>query len=274
MKQASTLVETIDLIKIYPPEVRALDGLSLSIGQGEFLAIMGPSGSGKTTLLNLLAALDRPTSGEVVIAGERLSEVRDLDRFRSRTVGLVFQMHNLIPSLNASENIEVPMVGFGMRRRARRNRSEELLASVGLDARGGHHPAALSGGERQRVAIARALANQPALLLADEPTGNLDSVSGAEVMDVFRFLNREAGVTVLVVTHDPAVARAADRIVTLHDGRVVRDEQVGDPYLADLRAFKASGLGKALAAGKLPPPVKGLGFDAVMPSLSRILADL
>jgi ABC-type lipoprotein export system ATPase subunit len=264
----------MDLTKVYPPAVRALDGLSMSIRKGEFLAIMGPSGSGKTTLLNLLAALDRPTSGEVIIAGERLSEVRDLDRFRSRTVGLVFQMHNLIPSLNARENVEIPMVGSDLLRRARRDRSEALLSLVDLSARGDHRPAALSGGERQRVAIARALANQPALLLADEPTGNLDTLSGAEVMDVFRTLNREAGVTVLVVTHDPAVARIADRILTLQDGRMVRDEQVGDPYLADLRAFKASGLGKALAAGQLPPPVEGLGFEAVMPSLSRILADL
>lgn len=274
MIESPTLVQTSDLTKVYPGGVRALDGLSLTIGQGELVAVMGPSGSGKSTLLNLLAALDRPTSGEVVIAGERLSTLRDLDRFRSRTVGLVFQLHNLIPTLDARENIEVPMVGIGLRRQARRKRASELLARVGLSARGKHRPAELSGGERQRVAIARALANQPALLLADEPTGNLDSVSGAEVMAIFRALNREERMTVLVVTHDPAVARATDRIATLQDGRVIRDERVEDPYLADLREFKASGLGKALAAGQVPPPVQGLGLEAMMPSLSRILVNL
>jgi ABC-type lipoprotein export system ATPase subunit len=271
MSERSSLVETIDLIKVYAGGVRALDGLSMTVGEGEFLAVMGPSGSGKSTLLNLLAALDSPTSGEIVIAGERISAVRNLDYFRSRTVGLVFQMHNLIPTLSARENVEVPMIGRGLPRQARLERAGDLLAMVGLSGRGAHRPAELSGGERQRVAIARALANKPALILADEPTGNLDSASGVEVMTVLQGLNREEHTAILVVTHDPAVARATDRILTMRDGRVVRDERLGDPFLADLREFIASGLGKALLAGQVPPPLRGLGLEAVIPRLSQVL---
>lgn len=270
------MIETRNLTKIYPDGggVRALDEVSLSVRRGEFLAVMGPSGSGKSTLLNLLGALDRPTSGEVWVDGERLAEVRDLDRFRSRTVGFVFQLHNLIPTLTARENVEVPMRGQGLPRRACRQRAEALLAWVGLAERAAHLPAQLSGGERQRVAVARALANEPRLLLADEPTGNLDSVGGAEIMRLFRRLNEEQGVTVLVVTHDPAIARATDRIVALRDGRIERDRPVGDPYLEDLRDFKTSALGQALLEGRVPEAVRGRGLERLLPVLQEGLAEV
>ena len=207
------IVEARELTKVYGDgaEVRALDGVNLVVRQGEFLAVMGPSGSGKSTLLNMIGALDRPTSGQVIVKGQDLATVRDLDRFRARTVGFVFQLHNLIPTLTALENVEVPMMGQPISPRARRERAAELLDSVGLGDRLHFLPAQLSGGERQRVAIARALANEPAIVLADEPTGNLDSQSGAEVMAVLGELNRTRGTTIIVVTHDRAVARATRR---------------------------------------------------------------
>jgi len=268
----NVLVRTEDLTKVYNGAVRALDGVNLTVQAGEFLAVTGPSGSGKSTLLNLLGALDRPTSGEVYVAGERLAEVRNLDRFRSRAVGFVFQMHNLIPTLTAQENVEVPMRAGPIPRRLWRERAEELLALVGLSERARHLPAQLSGGERQRVAIARALANEPRLLLADEPTGNLDSASGAEVMAVFRKLNQEQGVTVLVVTHDPAVARSTDRIVVLRDGRIVRDEPLENPYLEDLREFRSSALGQALLEGKVPEAIQGVGLESLLPAMQSVLS--
>jgi len=257
--------------KVYNGTVPALRGVNLTVREREFLAVMGPSGSGKSTLLHLIGALDRPTSGEIHVAGVRLAAVRDLDSFRSRMVGFVFQLHNLIPTLTALENIEVPMHVGPLSRRARRERAEGLLALVGLDDRADHLPARLSGGERQRVAIARALANAPRLLLADEPSGNLDSASGAEVVAAFRRLNREQRTTVLIVTHDPAIARATDRIVLLHDGKILRDEPVKDPYWRDLQEFKASGLGQALLEGKVPETVQGLGLEALLPGLQQVL---
>jgi len=268
------IVETRELTKVYGDgaEVRALDGVNLTVQEGEFLAVMGPSGSGKSTLLNLLGALDRPTSGEVHVAGERLAEVRNLDRFRSRTVGFVFQLHNLIPTLTSRENVEVPLRAGHLSRRARRERAEALLTLVGLAERADHLPAQLSGGERQRVAIARALANEPRLLLADEPTGNLDSTSGAEVMAMLRKLNQEQGTTVLVVTHDPAVARSTDRIVALHDGRIVRDEPLENPYLEDLREFRSSALGQALLEGRVPQEIQELGLQSLLPGIQSVLA--
>jgi ABC-type lipoprotein export system ATPase subunit len=272
MIEREALVQTTGLAKVYAGDVRAVDGVDLTIRRGELLAVMGPSGSGKSTLLNLLAALDRPTAGEIWVAGEPLSKARDLDRFRSRTVGLVFQMHNLIPTLTARENVEVPMREMPLRARARRERANRLLALVGLSNRIHNLPAQLSGGERQRVAIARALANEPPLVLADEPTGNLDTASGAEVLSVFRSLNREHGVTVLIVTHDPTVARGTDRVVTLQDGRIVRDEPIGDPHLADLRGFKRSGLGQELLQGRLPETFRTLGLESEALALQKILA--
>lgn len=242
------VVEVRDLVKIYGDGqgVRALDGVSFTIRAGEFVAVMGPSGCGKSTLLNLLGALDKPTSGTVIVAGQDLTKLRDADRFRARTVGFVFQLHNLIPTLTALENVEVPMQGQGLGRRARRERAEELLRLVGLGDRLHHLPAQLSGGQRQKVAVARALANNPAILLADEPTGNLDSVASAEIMDLLAKLNTEQGTTILVVTHDPTVARRARRVLLMRDGRIERDEPVGSVYEEDLKMLLRSELGQAL----------------------------
>ena len=244
------IVETRDLVKIYGDgaQVRALDGVSLCIERGEFVSVMGPSGSGKSTLLNMIGALDRPTGGAVLVGGEDVAQVRDLDTFRARTVGFIFQLHNLIPTLTARENVEVPMRGQPIGARARRKRAKELLELVGLADRMKHLPNQLSGGERQRVAIARALANQPAIVLADEPTGDLDSESGMEVVGLMHHLNRELGTTFIAVTHDPAVARQTDRILIMRDGCIVHEHTVGTAFEEDLAAFRRSGLGKAVLA--------------------------
>jgi ABC-type lipoprotein export system ATPase subunit len=256
-------VEAGNLTKIFGDglAVHALDGVDLVVHEGEFVAIMGPSGSGKSTMLHLIGALERPTSGELLVAGHDLTRLRDLDRFRAETVGFVFQMHNLIPTLTALENVAVPMQPQPISPAERRERAEELLSVVGLADRMHFLPNQLSGGQRQRVAIARALANQPYLLLADEPTGNLDSKSGAEVIQLLRQLNREHGVTILLVTHDPQVARSTDRIVTLRDGRVEHDEPVGNVYFADLKAFRDSTLGRSLLQGDGVPELEGLGLQ-------------
>ncbi len=248
---ANIIVETRDLAKVYGDgaEVRALDGVSLRIGQGEFVSVMGPSGSGKSTLLHLIGALDRPSSGQVMVAGQDLAKVKNLDRFRSQTVGFVFQLHNLIPTLTALENVEIPLYEQRISARKRRERARELLELVGLGDRLRHLPSALSGGERQRVAIARSLANEPALVLADEPTGDLDSQSGAEVIALMHQLNRELGTTFIVVTHDPAVARQTERIVVLDSGRILREDVVGDPYSEDFKVLKNSPLGRAVLEG-------------------------
>jgi ABC-type lipoprotein export system ATPase subunit len=251
------LIETKDLIKVYGDgeQVRALDGVDMTIQDGEMVAVMGPSGSGKSTLLNMLGGLDHPTSGQVIIDGEDLAGVRNLDTFRAQTVGFVFQLHNLLPTLSALENVEVPMRGQPMRRRVRRNRAEELLEMVGLSDRMKHLPSQLSGGQRQRVAIARALANQPRLILADEPTGNLDTVAGEELMHLLAQLNMSQGTTIIVVTHDRRVARATDRILTMRDGRITGDHAVADPTIEDLRELGRSRLGQSLLNGQ----VEGLG---------------
>jgi ABC-type lipoprotein export system ATPase subunit len=244
------IVETKDLVKVYGDgaQVRALDGVDMRVARGEFVSVMGPSGSGKSTLLNMIGALDRPTSGRVLINGKDLARVRDLDTFRARTVGFIFQLHNLIPTLTAVENIEVPMMGQ-VGRGKRHRRSRELLDLVGMADRMNHLPNQLSGGQRQRVAIARSLANEPALVLADEPTGNLDSHSGEEVIALMHQLNHELGTTFIVVTHDPAVARKTDRILVMRDGDIVHEHQVGTPFEEDLAAFRRSGLGKAVLNG-------------------------
>ena len=245
------IVETRGLIKVYGngAQVRALDGVNMRVARGEFVSVMGPSGSGKSTLLNMIGALDRPTSGTVIVNGRDVGQIRDIDAFRARTVGFIFQMHNLIPTLTARENVEVPMRGQRVRASARRRRAEELLALVGLAERMNHLPNQLSGGERQRVAIARSLANQPVIVLADEPTGNLDSHSGAEVIALMHRLNRELGTTFIIVTHDPAVARQTDRILVMRDGNIVHEHEVGTPYEEDLAAFRRSELGRAIRAG-------------------------
>ena len=268
---AETIVETRDLVKIYGDgtTVRALDGVNMRVARGEFIAVMGPSGSGKSTLLNMIGALDRPTSGQVLVNGRDLSTVRDLDSFRARTVGFVFQMHNLIPTLTARENVEVPMMGQPITRAERRRRSRELLGMVGLEGRLNHLPNQMSGGERQRVAIARALANRPSLILADEPTGNLDSRSGAEVITLMRRLNRELGTTFIIVTHDPAVARQTGRVLVMQDGRIVSEHLVGDPYEEDLKAFRDSGAGRAILNGD--DKVLALLDDKELQVLRRVL---
>ena len=269
----SIVVETQDLTKIYGDGdgVRALDGVNLIIHAGEFVAVMGPSGSGKSTLLNLLGALDRPTSGVCRVAGQDLGKVKDLDGFRSKTVGFVFQLHNLIPTLTSIENVEIPMQEDKLSDSARRARAEELLALVGLADRMHFQPGQLSGGQRQRVAIARALANHPAIILADEPTGNLDSKSTDEIMDLLRKLNREHGTTFIVVTHNPAVARSADRIITVRDGKIRRDEKIGNVYLEDLREFKESALGHAIMDQNVPAEMSALGLDPLAAPVREML---
>jgi ABC-type lipoprotein export system ATPase subunit len=202
-------------------EVRALDDISLAVMPGEFISIMGPSGSGKTTLLNLLGCFDRPSSGEVRIGGRAVSSLsdRDLDRIRLLRIGFVFQRINLIPILTAIENVELPLEIAGVASEERRSRSLELLESVGLASRAGHRPTQLSAGEQQRVGIARALANKPDVLMADEPTGNLDSHTAGEIITLLRNLNEKNGQTLIIVTHDPNVGAVARRMLVLRDGR-------------------------------------------------------
>lgn len=204
--------------------VRALDGLDLTVGPGEFVAIAGPSGCGKSTLLHLLAALDKPDSGTIIVNGRNLAQHRNLSSYRAREVGLVFQLDNLLPTLSASENVQVPMFEVGLSARQRRARARELLALVDLSDKEHNLPAELSGGERQRVAIARALANNPSILLMDEPTGRLDSASGRRVLDLVERLRAERGLTIILVTHDRDVAARAERIVRMLDGKIVGEE--------------------------------------------------
>ena len=207
--------------------IRALDKIDLSIASGEFLAVEGPSGSGKSTLLQLLGALDRPSAGSIMFDGRELADLDDraLTRVRSRDIGFVFQSFNLIPTLSAAENVETALVPLRSGRHSRRKRVAEMLEVVGLSNRAGHLPSRLSGGEQQRVAIARALANAPRVILADEPTGNLDSTTSEEVVHTLRDLSARHGVTVIVVTHAEDVARFAARRVRLRDGRMLSDEE-------------------------------------------------
>lgn len=219
------MIRTQNLTKIYTDgaPVRALDGVNLEIAAGEFVAITGPSGSGKSTLLNLIGTLDRPTSGRVVVDGVDVSTLRGdaLADFRRERIGFVFQMFHLVPTLTALENVMLPLVPYrrGLKFRLE-GRAKELLEVIGLGDRLHHLPGQLSGGEQQRVAIARALINTPKVILADEPTGNLDSKAGAEIVALLRTLNRERGITVLVATHNATVAEQADRTIRLRDGRV------------------------------------------------------
>ncbi len=206
--------------------VKALDGVDFEVSRGEFVALVGPSGSGKSTLLNLIGILDRPTAGDILIEGQSLAQATEPQRIKHRRerVGFIFQSFNLIPTLSAVENVEVPMMLANVGKRQRRDRALELLARVDLAHRASHQPNQLSGGEKQRVAIARALANRPALLLADEPTGNLDSKTGARVLELLSELVQGGQVTMLLVTHDPQVAEHADQIIHLLDGRIERIE--------------------------------------------------
>ena len=243
------LIETLHLSKIYgsgETAVHALDDVTLTVAPGEFVAIMGPSGCGKSTLLNMLGALDQPTEGEVWVAGENLAKLKNVDDFRASTVGFIFQLHNLLPTLTALENIEVPMQGRVAGGKERRDRAMHLLTLVGLAPRARHLPNQLSGGQRQRIAIARALANNPKLVLADEPTGALDSQSGEEILQLLGELNRSEGTTIAVVTHDRRVAQATQRILRMQDGRIVEDHRVRDPLEEDLRSLAFSKLGETI----------------------------
>jgi putative ABC transport system ATP-binding protein len=222
------LIEVRDLVKVYTmgeTEVRALAGVSADIAKGEFIAVMGPSGSGKSTFMNMLGCLDQPTSGEVRLAGERVSQLEPdrLAQVRNRQIGFVFQHFNLLARTPAVENVELPLVYSGVQKKARLERALRMLERVGLAERAHHHPAQLSGGQQQRVAIARALVTDPLLILADEPTGALDSRTSLEIMALFQALNRQ-GMTVIVVTHENDVARFARRILRFLDGRIVSDE--------------------------------------------------
>ena len=204
--------------------IKALDGVSFEVPAGQFVAIVGPSGSGKSTLLNILGALDRADRGRVRIDGVDLATHEDLAGFRRHTVGFVFQLHNLIPTLKAWENVQIPLMESRLSARRRRERALELLSLVGLEHRADSLPAQLSGGERQRVAIARALVNEPRILIADEPTGSVDSKNARNIMALLQRICRERGMTLLVVTHDPAVANLAERIIRVRDGRLVEEE--------------------------------------------------
>ena len=226
---ATPLIHTQDLTKVYrigDNEVRALAGVSVDIVRGEFVAVMGPSGSGKSTFMNVLGCLDRPSSGDYVLGGRRVSDLSgdELAVVRNRSIGFVFQTFNLLPRTPALENVELPLVYAGVAARERRVRALEMLAKVGLAERAGHQPAQLSGGQQQRVAIARALVNEPKLILADEPTGALDSVTSIEVLALLQQLNAD-GITVVLVTHEHDIAAFAGRAIHFRDGKVVRDER-------------------------------------------------
>jgi putative ABC transport system ATP-binding protein len=231
---SSAVIQLDDIHKTYDTgavRVHALRGVSLEIERGEFVAIMGTSGSGKSTLMNILGCLDRPTSGTYLLDG---SDVSTLDKdqragIRNRKLGFVFQGFNLLRRTSAIENVELPLIYAGMNPSERTRRSRMALAVVGLAHREDNHPNELSGGQQQRVAIARALVNGPSLLLADEPTGNLDSRTSVEIMSVFQQLNREAGLTIILVTHEADIAQYADRIIVVRDGIITRDSKVVEP---------------------------------------------
>ncbi|MDH5460756.1 MAG: ABC transporter ATP-binding protein [Candidatus Bathyarchaeota archaeon] len=225
------MIETQNLKKRYrmgDVDVSALNGVDLRVETGEFMSIMGPSGSGKTTLLNLIGALDRPTEGKVRIKGTDISKLNDdeLAELRNREIGFVFQFFNLVARMSALKNVEMPMAFAGVSPDERKRRATELLESVGLGDRIDHRPTELSGGEQQRVAIARALVNNPSVVLCDEPTGNVDSKTGKEVMEILRKLNREQQQTFVIVTHDPLVAESVDRIAHMQDGVIIREETI------------------------------------------------
>ena len=229
MTNSEIAVQAVDVVRQYQMGqslIRAVDGVSLSVRGGEFVALLGASGSGKSTLLNLIGGLDRPTSGAIVVHGRDLAQMssQDLARHRRETVGMIFQSFNLIPSMTLEENVELPLRFAEVDRTERQSRVHQALERVGLLKRLGHRPPELSGGEQQRVAIARALVIRPKLLLADEPTGNLDSRTGAEVMAVIRGLNESLGVTVIMVTHERALSdQYAHRAISLADGRVAEE---------------------------------------------------
>ena len=226
------MIELTDLTKIFTlgeEQVRALDGLNLHIQKGEMVAIMGPSGSGKSTLMNIIGCLDQPTSGHYWLDGIDIGGLNDnkLAEIRNRKLGFVFQTFNLLPRNAAFQQVTLPLIYAGIGMRERRERAKAALEAVGLGDRLNHRPNELSGGQQQRVAIARALVTQPAIILADEPTGNLDTRSGKEIMAIFRQLNDERGITIIFVTHDPGIAQQTRRIIHIRDGLVESDEVIG-----------------------------------------------
>jgi putative ABC transport system ATP-binding protein len=243
------VIELIDITKVYRMgsagaaaiEVQALRGVTLSICQGEMIAIMGPSGSGKSTLMNLIGCLDQPTSGTYRLAGEDVSRLSDnrLADVRNKRIGFVFQSFNLLARTDALANVELPLIYAGTRTSQRRQRALDALNLVGLGDRVHHRPNELSGGQQQRVAIARALVNDPRIILADEPTGNLDSKAGAEVMGIFQKLNVEQGITVILVTHEPDIAEHCRRVVHIHDGLIRSDEVNRAPRMAGDSAYQS-----------------------------------
>jgi putative ABC transport system ATP-binding protein len=228
------LIQTQELVKIYyfgEVEVHALRGVSLSIERSEFVAIMGPSGSGKSTFMNILGFLDQPTRGQYLlegINGEHLSR-DELAEIRNQKIGFVFQGFNLLARTSALENIELPLIYARTSTSKRKEMAQKALSAVGLEGRGHHHPSQLSGGEQQRVAIARALVNQPSILLADEPTGNLDSKTSVEIMDIFQRLNGDMGITIIMITHEPDIALFAKRNIHFRDGVIVDDRENPTP---------------------------------------------
>ncbi len=221
---SDVLIEARDVRRSFDEgRVQALRGVDFRIHESEFVAIVGPSGSGKSSLLQILGALDEPSEGEVFFHGKSVAEIHDIARFRAENIGFVFQSFHLIPTLTAVENVQVPMFEMPWSPVERQRRATELLKSVGLSERMHHLPRKMSGGERQRVAVARSLANEPKLLLADEPTGNLDSANAQRIMELLQSVHQRRGMTLIVVTHDPNVANFADRMLRVLDGRVVSD---------------------------------------------------
>ncbi len=239
------VISVRNLVKTYvvgEVEVRALRGVSLDVQGGEFVAVTGPSGSGKSTLMHILGCLDRPTSGQYILDGQDVSRMSkdELAEVRNKKIGFVFQGFNLLSRTSALDNVELPLLyGSKMKGAERRRLAMESLAAVGLDKRADHHPNQLSGGQQQRVAIARALITRPSILLADEPTGNLDTRTSIEVMGIFQRLNRERGITVLVITHEPDIAEYGTRVITCRDGVIVADHGVKERRIAEdeLRAL-------------------------------------
>lgn len=246
MADKKPVIELRDVWKIYKlgaVDIPALRGLNLRVYEGDFLAIMGPSGSGKSTLMYLIGCLDMPTKGKVLLEGRDITKLResDLAQIRGQKIGFVFQAFNLLPGLTALENVALPMTFQDIHEEKKLMRAKVLLAKVGLSERANHRPAELSGGEQQRVAIARALANDPEVILADEPTGNLDSATGKQVMDLLIDLHKKAGKTVIIITHDPYIASRAARMLPLKDGRLVTDHRVATKVLwAENRIHKRS----------------------------------
>ncbi|MBM61989.1 MAG: macrolide ABC transporter ATP-binding protein [Acidobacteria bacterium] len=244
----NNLTKVYDLGEI---QVRALRGVTIEIQAGEFVSVIGPSGSGKSTFMHILGCLDRPTSGHYLLDGQDVSALSKnaLANVRNKRIGFVFQGFNLLPRTSAIDNVELPLLynGDGMRGRQRHHRAQEALAAVGLGDRAGHHPNQLSGGQQQRVAIARALINRPSILLADEPTGNLDTRTSVEVMDIFQRLNTERGITVLLITHEQDIAEYGTRVITFRDGKIVSDNpnpvrRMADVEIATLPADDDTGL--------------------------------